>query len=148
MVGEVEADTAFGVAGGVEDVTGEAIYGDDLAVIEGVVGVGDRGGGDAEPGGLFVHDFDLGEVVLIEEDWGSGELLEAVGAGDVVDVGVGDEDLLDDKVVLGEEGEDEGDVVAGVDDDGFVGGLVAEDGAVALERPDGDDFVDHELPLG
>ena len=72
-------------------------------------------------------------------------LLEAVGSGDVVDVGVGDEDLLDGEVVLGEEGEDVGDVVAGIDDDGFAGGLVAEDGAVALEGTNGDCFKDHGL---
>lgn len=101
------------------------------------------GGGDAEPGGLNVHHFDLGEVVLVVEDGRASELLEMVGAGDVVDVGVGDDDLLDGEVVFGEEGEDAGDVVAGVDYDGFAGGLVAEDGAVALEGADGDSFEDH-----
>src|ERR1700722_628314 len=139
------------MAGGVEDVAGETFltlfgvgsYCDDLAFVQGVVGSGDGGGGDAEPVGLNVHHFYLGEVVFVVEDGGTGELLEAVGSSDVVDVGVGDEDLLDDEVVLGEEGHDGGDVVAGVDDDGFVGGLVAEDGAVALEGSDGDNFVDH-----
>jgi len=151
LAGEVEADTAFGVSGGVENVAGEAFSTllrvssdcDDLAFVERVVRAGYGGGGDAEPGGLNVHHFDLGEVVLVVEDGGAGELLEAVGAGDVVDVGVGDDDLLDDEVVFGEEGHDSGDVVAGVDDDGFVGGLVAEDGAVALEGTNGEDFVDH-----
>ena len=81
--------------------------------------------------------------MLVVEDGGSGDLLEAVGSCDVVDVSVGDEDLLDDEVVFSEEGEDVGNVVAWVDDDGFVGGLVAEDGAVALEGTDGDDFVNH-----
>jgi hypothetical protein len=46
-------------------------------------------------------------------------------------------------VVLGEEGEDAGDIVAGVYDDGFAGGFVAEDGAVALERAYGEGFEDH-----
>src|SRR5580698_5988631 len=61
-----------------------------------------------------------------------------MGSGDV-----GDEDLLDGELVLGEEEEDAGDVVAGVNDDGFAGLLVAEDGAVALEGSDGEDFVNH-----
>ena len=61
----------------------------------------------------------------------------------MVDVGVGDDDLFDGEVVAVEDGLDAGDVVAGVDDDGFAGGLVAEDGAVALEEADGEDFVDH-----
>jgi len=89
------------------------------------------------------HHFDLGEVVLVVEDRRAGDLLEAMGSGDVVDVGVGDDDLFDGERVFGEESEDAGDVVAGVDDDGFAGGLVAEDGAVALEGADGEDFVDH-----
>jgi hypothetical protein len=40
--------------------------------------------------------------------------------------------------------EDAGDVVAGVDDDGLAGGLVAEDGAVAAEWADDEDLVDHD----
>ena len=44
---------------------------------------------------------------------------------------------------VAEQGQDSGDVVAGVDDDGFVGGFVSEDGAVALQRADGEDLVDH-----
>jgi hypothetical protein len=71
-------------------------------------------------------------------------LLETVGASDVVDVGVGDDDLLDGEVVAGKECEDAGDVVAGVHDDGLAGGFVAEDGAVALEETDGKDFVNHD----
>ncbi len=143
VVGEVEADAALGVAGGVEDGAGESGDGDGAAVGEVVVGGGDLGGGDAEPAGLDVHHFDQGEIELVVEDGGSGELLEAVGSGDVVDVGVGDDDLLDGEVVAVEDGRDAGDVVAGIDDDGFAGGLVAEDGAVALEGADGEDFVDH-----
>ena len=75
--------------------------GDELSVVEGVVGLGDGGGGDAEPAGLNVHHFHQGQVVLVVEDGGAGELLEAVGAGDVIDVGVGDDDLLDGEGVPG-----------------------------------------------
>jgi hypothetical protein len=143
LVGKVEADAALGVAGGVEDGAAEAGDGDEFAVVEGVVGGGDLGGGDAEPAGLDVHHFYQREIVLIVEDGGSGEALEALGSGDVVDVGVGDDDLLDGEVVLVEDGDDAGDLVAGVDDDGFERGLVAEDGAVALQGADGEDFMDH-----
>src|ERR1700730_521125 len=132
------------MAGGVKDGAGEAGYGNEFSVVEGVVGVGDYGSGDAEPAGLNVHHFDQGQVVLVVEDGGAGELFEAMGAGDVVDVGVGDDDLLYGEVVLGEEGEDAGDVVAGVDDDGFAGGFIAEDGAVALEGAYGEGFEDHD----
>jgi hypothetical protein len=92
---------------------------------------------------LNVHHFHQGQVVLVIEDGGAGELLKAVGAGDVIDVGVGDDDLLDGEVVFGEQGEDARDVLARVDDDGFAGGFVAEDGAVALERAYGEGFEDH-----
>ena len=147
LLGEVEADAALGVAGSVEDASGEAGDGDDLVVVEGVVGGWDFRGRDAEPGGLDVHHFDQREVELVVEDGCSGELLEALGSGDVVDVGVGDDDLLDSEAVPLERGDDVGDVVAGVDDDGLAGGFVAEDGAVAAERAYDEDFVDHGLDL-
>ena len=55
LVWKVETDGAFGVAGGVEDDAGEAPLtafradsdGDEFAVFEGVVGVGDDGCGNA-----------------------------------------------------------------------------------------------------
>jgi hypothetical protein len=144
LVGKVETDAALGVAGGMEDGAAEAGDGDELAVIEGVVGGGgDFGGGDAEPTGLDVHHFDQGKIVLVVQDGGSGKALEALGSGDVVDVGVGDDDLLDGEVVFVEDGDDARDLVAGVDDDGFEGDLVAQDGAVALQGADGEDFMNH-----
>jgi len=63
----------------------------------------------------------------------------------VVDMGVGDDDLLDGEMVLFESGCDAGDVVAGIDHDGFAGDLVAEDGTVALKGADDEDFVDHGI---
>ena len=45
LVGEVEADAALGVAGGVEDGAGEAGDGDGVAVVEVVVGGGRWGWG-------------------------------------------------------------------------------------------------------
>ncbi len=147
LVGEVEAGAALGVAGGVEDGGGEAGDRDGLVVGEVGVGWGDLGGGDAEPAGLEVHHLDQGQVELVVEDGGSGEALELLGSGDVVDVGVGDYDLLEGELVAGEGGDDAGDVVAGIDDDGLVGGFVAEDGAVALERAYYEDFVDHGIIL-
>ena len=144
MGGEVETDAAFGVAGGMEDGAREAGDGDEFAVLEGVVGGGDGGGGDAKPAGLNVHHFDQREIVLVVEDGSAGELLEAMGAGDVVDVGVGDDDFFDGEAVGGEDGDDARNVVAWVNDNGFVGGLVSKDGAVALQRTDGEDLVDHK----
>ena len=71
--------------------------------VESGVGRCDLGGRDAEPAGLDVHHFDQREIVLVVEDGRSGEMLEALRSGDVVDVGVGDDDLLDGEAVLLEE---------------------------------------------
>ena len=144
MGGEIEADAAFGVAWGVDDRAGDASYGDELAIFERVIWGWDGGGGDTEPASLNVHHFDQREVVLVIENGRAGELLEAMGSGDVVDVGVGDDDLFDREVVGGKDGHDAGNVVTGVDDDGLVGGFVSQDGAVALERADGENLVDHD----
>jgi hypothetical protein len=92
---------------------------------------------------LFIQHFQQGVVVLVEQDRGAGGGAELHGSANVVDVGVGDDDLLDLKLVLSEERDHVVDVVAGVNDHGFVSGLVADDGAVALQRADGENFVDH-----
>ena len=83
---------------------------------------------------------------MVVEDGRAGKTLEASCSGNVVDVGMGDDDLLDGEGMFGEEGYDAGDLVSGVDDDGFARVLVAEDRAVALEWADGKDFVDHRTP--
>ena len=56
---------------------------------------------------------------------------------------MGDDDLLHFEMVLVENGDDVIDVIAGIDDHGFAGGFITDDGAVALERADGEYFVDH-----
>ena len=50
----------------------------------------------------------------------------------MVDVGVGDENLLELEAELGEAAVDAADFVAGIDDDGLAGLFVAQEGAVAL----------------
>ncbi len=100
---------------------------------------------DAEPGGLLGHDLQLGQIVFVEEDGRAGEALELERAADVVDVGVGDEDLLEREAEIGEAAMDAADLVAGIDDDGLAGLFVAQDGAVALQRADGKGLEDHGL---
>jgi len=140
---EVEADAAFGVAWGAEDTRGVAGDPDCGAVFEGAVGGKDLRRGDAEPGGLLVHYGELGKVVLVQKNGCAGGFFQAGRAADMVDVPVGDDDLFEGEIVVGQAREDLGYVVAGVDDHGFAGGLVAEDGAVALEGADGEGFADH-----
>ena len=50
---------------------------------------------------------------------------------------MGDENLLELEAELGEAAVDAADLVAGIDDDGFAGFFVAEDGAVACSGPTG-----------
>jgi hypothetical protein len=45
--------------------------------------------------------------------------------------------------MLADQGEDVIDIIARIDDHGFVSFLVADDRAVALQRADGEDLVDH-----
>jgi hypothetical protein len=57
---------------------------------------------------------------------------------------VRNDDPLHREAVLLEKREDGVDLVSGIDDDGFSRGLIAHNGAIALERTDGNDFVNHK----
>jgi len=141
--GEVEADAAFGVAGSVEDLGGVPAGGDGVSGGDAAVDFYFSRGGHADPLGLYVQHFQEVIIVLVEQDGRAGGGAEFHGSADVVDVSVGDDDLFDLQIVLGDYGLDVGDVVAGVDDHSFAGEFVTDDGAVALQGSDGDDFVDH-----
>jgi hypothetical protein len=56
---------------------------------------------------------------------------------------VGDDDLLHLQIVFFDQSEDVFNVIAGVNNHGFARGFVADDGAVALQGSNGDDFMDH-----
>jgi hypothetical protein len=61
---------------------------------------------------------------------------------------MGDHNRLDAQLVALKNGQDIGDVIAGVDYDGLPGFLVAEDGAIALQHAYGQDFVNqHRFQL-
>ena len=136
------------MAGCMDDLGGIAVEADEQAVAEVFVRRSGFGSINAEPTGLFSHDFELGQVVFIHEDGGTGELFEFEGAADVVDVGVGDENLLELEAEGVEAASDAADFVAGIDDDGFASFLVSQDGAVALQRANGEGFEDHGFILG
>src|SRR5579883_29572 len=100
-------------------------------------------GRHSEPGGLHVHHALQGLVVPIHMDRRAGGLLELLRAADVIDMRVGDHDGFDGEAVPGEDFEDERDFVAGIDHDSFARGFVAENGAVAGQHADGQNFVNH-----
>lgn len=144
----MEADGALGVAGRVQDVGGVAGQADALPLGKAFIGRSGFRRGDAEPGGLHFHHVEQCEIVLVKQDGCAGEPLEAECAADMVDVGVGYENLLELEAERGEAAVNACDLVARIDDDGLAGLLVSEDGAIALERADGEGFEDHALIVG
>src|SRR5579864_9783020 len=82
-------------------------------------------------------------IVLIEQNRSAGGRTEFHGSAHVVDVSVGDYDLLDLQVVLADESQNVLYIVTRIDDHSFAGSFVADDRAVALQRADGKNFVDH-----
>jgi hypothetical protein len=93
---------------------------------------------------LRVEHFQKSIIILVEEDGSAGGGSEFHGSANVINVSVGDDDLLDLQVVLADKSKNVLNVVARVDDHGFPSSLVADYGAVALQRADGKNFMDHE----
>ena len=138
-----QADAAWGVTGRMDDLGGKAFEANQETVVETFIGRCGWRGGYAEPIGLLVHDFEKRQVILVEENGCAGELLEFESAAHVVDVGVGDEDLLERAAEGLEAAVNAADVFSRVDDDGFASLLIAKNGAVALQRADGEGLKDH-----
>ena len=65
----------------------------------------------------------------------------------MINVRVGYDDLLHGELVLAHDGENARDIVARINHHGLAGALIADDRAVALQRADGNDLVDHEESL-
>jgi hypothetical protein len=63
-------------------------------------------------------------------------------------MGVGDDNLAQGKAMLMQPGKDLRNVVSRIDDDGLMGNLITQDGAVATQRANGKSFKDHGLILG
>jgi hypothetical protein len=63
-------------------------------------------------------------------------------------MGMSDDDLAQGETMLLQPGEDFGDVVTGIDNQGFVRDFVPQDGAIAMERTDGKALNDHRSIVG
>ena len=70
-------------------------------------------------------------------------MLELHGAADVIDVSVRNHDLFHLELVASDDLHDRIDVVTRIDDHGFAAVLVAYDGAIALQRANRQNFVNH-----
>lgn len=113
------------MTGSVDDLGGIVFETDVLAVIERLVRRGGLGSFYAEPRGLRGHHLQEGQIILIEENGCAGEGFKFERAANMIDVSVGDEDLLEGETESSEAAVDAADFVARVDDDGFAGFLVA-----------------------
>jgi hypothetical protein len=140
---EMKTNRALGMSGGVEYLGRVAFQ--TYAATVGECLVGRRGvwSFDAEPRRLRRHDLQEGQVVFVKEDGGAREGFELERTANMIDMGVGDEDLLEGEAERGEATVNAADLIAGVDDDGFTGFLIAQDGAVALQWADGKSLEDH-----
>jgi hypothetical protein len=78
------------------------------------------------------------QVFAVHEHGSTGELMQLGKTTDVIDVGVRADDGFDGEFVAAEEGEEAFDFVTGIDDQSFAGNGIADDGAIAMEHPDGD----------
>src|SRR5207253_5144377 len=130
-------------AGGVQHVGREGASLERFGVGDAVVDFHFAGRTHSHPGSLHVKHFEQVVVVLVEDNGCAGGGAEFLGSADVVDVSVGDDDLVYYQVVFADEREHVVYVVAGVNDHGFAGVFIADDGAVALQRAYGQNFVDH-----
>jgi len=143
ILGEIQADAARRVAGGVNDVGLEATPTERVAFLEKMIDIDEFGSFHAEKGGLDFHAVIKGEIIAVHHNGRAGVLVELGEAADVINVGVGADDELDDEFIAAQKTEDSFDFIAGVDDDGFAGFGIADDHTVALEHADGQLDVDH-----
>jgi hypothetical protein len=143
--GKIEADAAFGVSGSVENVRRQAARPQQFAVCDTRFDCNFSRRGYSDPCGLHVEHFQQRIVILIEQDLRARLCAQLHGSAYVIDVGMGDDDLLHFQLVLTDDGENVFNVVARIDDHGFVRGLIADDRAVTLQRAGGKDLVDHNL---
>ena len=80
---------------------------------------------------------------MVEQDGGASGRAKFHGPAHMVDVSVRHHNLLDLQVMLADEREDFLNVIPRVNHHGFAGGFVADDRAVALQRTDGKNLVNH-----
>jgi hypothetical protein len=99
--------------------------------------------GDADPFSLLFHEFKERDVVLVEKNRSAGLLGEQFGTGDMVEVGMGDNNLPQFETACTKEAENLDEVATGIDDGGVVSLYVIEDGAIALEWANWKGFALH-----
>ena len=92
---------------------------------------------------MHIEHLQQGIVVLVEQDRSASGSAEFHRPADVVDMRVGDDDLLHLQVVLAHKSQYVFNFIARIDHYRFARSLVSNDRAVALQRADRENFVDH-----
>jgi hypothetical protein len=141
---EMKTNRTLGVTGRVQNFSGVAIETDTQAIGEAYIWCGHIRGWNADPCRLFLHHLEKREIIFVEKDGSAGEVLQFERTADVVDVAVRDQDLLELESEVGEAPVNPADFIAGIDDDGFGGILVAKEGAIALQGADDERLENHD----
>src|SRR5579863_2564534 len=138
-----QTDAARSVAGSVKNVKLGLREPDNIAIACRDVDARIAWFGNSQPRCLHGQAAAQKAIVLIHVHRRASARLQFLGAADVIDVSVGDHDRGDAKFVTVKNALDVGKIIPGIYHDGFTGGLVAKDRAVALQRANRQDFVDH-----
>lgn len=141
--GRQQADAPLRMARGVEHLERMIGQPDLVAIPQRHIEVRLLGGLDAQPAGLYIQMRGQVQIALVHVDRSARAGVEAGGAADMIDVGVGDDDGGDPKLVAVQDLLNFGKVVPGVDDHGLTRRFIAEDGTIALQHPHRQDLVDH-----
>jgi hypothetical protein len=148
LLREEKTDAALGVSRRVQ------YLGRQIGKAEGqaIVGTGIRGRdfrrGNTKPTSLHLHHAQQVQIPLVEKHRCPGRFLQQSRSAYVIDMGMSNDNLAQGQAVFLKPGENLGNVVSGVDDHGFAGNFVAQDGAVAAQWTYGKAFKDHSSILG
>jgi repressor LexA len=115
----------------------------DCAVGKALIRRGRLGRSNSQPACLLVHDGKLRKVGFVHENRRAGQLFQPQRSTHVVNVPMGYKNLLQGQTELGQTLVDAADLVAGIDDDGFMGLLIAHQRTITRQRPHGKRLDDH-----
>jgi hypothetical protein len=138
LLREVETDASRSVTGRVDDLCLDAGDSRGRVIFGTLVQLDLLRRRDAEPAGLHVQHGEQGQVGLMKEHRRSGDALQLRGPANVIDMGVGHDYLSQREVVTGKPCQDVGDLVARINHHGLCRVEVCQQGAVAVERADGE----------
>lgn len=142
-----KAGTAGRVAGGVNHLGLQVAPLQRVAFAQELVHVADGRRLDAKEARLHFHGLIERNIVAMHQNGSAGVVVEFLQAADVVNVSVGADDGFDGEFMAAEQIHDAVNFVAGIENNGFTRNGIADDGAVALQQPDGNGEVQQSLTV-